>query len=305
MPSKAPRIKVDSKNRLVVSGGKLPEKVVLDGRWSLTEEHDLKLHLRASKSGLSGKTVILRGDIEKVTGSSLAFRVRVSENISGLRTGSIQLKGRWQADSYNRITFHAAKSRGRYDTLTFQGAWQVNGNNELIYRYVKTYLKTKIRTVKTLTFKGYWQLGERRIVYRLDRADNSFFSVKAALQTRSLIAREGKIRYQVGIRYQRRKVYRKARETITIFGVWKLDKDLKIAFEVKYSGRKKQEMRFIVEKLVAKGSTISVSLKAESGEPLGIQVKFTKTFKNDAELFLSLSRYPDESRIMGGVTIKF
>ena len=222
--------------------------------------------------------MILRGDITHVDGSSLTFRVRGSQLLSGVCTGSIQLKGKWQADKYNRITFQAARSRGRYDTLTFQGAWKVNRHNELIYRYSRTHLKTKTKKTRTLTFKGVWDLGKNRIVYRLDGAKDSFFSLKAGVRSQSLFAREGKIKYNVGVRYSKRKVYKKVRQTVTIYGTWKLMKDLKIGFEVTYSGRKRQEIQFFAEKFIVKDGSIAVSLKKKDGERMGIWVTFTVRF---------------------------
>ncbi len=277
--SKSIKVKVDTENKLVIDDKNRLKKFVLDGRWSLTPENNLKLHVLASRSEFSGKTLVLKGDIESVTGKSLSFRVRECRLFSGLRSGTVQLKGIWRVDRYNRITFNAAKARGRYDTLTFQGAWQVNKQNEVIYRYFRKDLKTRKKKTRTLIFKGWWDLGKDRIVYRLDRATDSFFGIKAALQSRSLLAAEGEIKYQVGIKYLERKVYRRVTKTITIYGTWKLSRDLNAKFEVKYSLGKVKEMSFLAEKVIAEGSNVTLSLNKKTGEKLGFSVMFTKTIK--------------------------
>lgn len=326
MPNKPSRITVDSKNRLIVtdtfkrtvrsgvsheavvaaSGGKKRlRNVVLDGRWSLTSDHDLKLNLTGSNSSYFGKIIILRGDIERQDGTGLVFRARRSNAISGMRTNTIELKGKWHADDNNRITFNVAKSKGRYDVLRFQGAWQLSKQNEVIYRYTKTVLRKGVKKEKQLVFKGYWQLRRGRIVYCFERSNNSFFAFKTALQSRSLKAAQGAIKYQIGIRYLKGKTYRQHKQVIAIYGKWKLGKDFSVGFEVAYSRGKRRQMRFLIEKFVAGGGTITVTLKDYSGKRLGLEVRFSKRVSRDAEFFIAFSRFDLESRITGGLRVKF
>ncbi|MCK4852428.1 MAG: hypothetical protein KAS86_04860 [Candidatus Omnitrophica bacterium] len=287
------------------AGKKRLAKLTVEGTWALTPEHDLKLRVSGSSRPLSGKTIIFRGHIEHAKGDSLTFRIREYENILGIRSGTISLKGRWRADRYNRITFEVRKGKGRYDTLTFQGAWNVTKSNELIYKYRKTRLKTKEREEKTLIFRGYWQLGKGRLLYRLERSSDSFFSFKASFRSGALSSNDRTMRYTVGITYSKGKVFRKVRETVTIYGNWRLARDLKVWFEVTYSGGRRKKIEFGLEKLIRKGSSINLFLRDKSGGNLGISVEFLKTFRNDAEFFLALSRAGKESSILGGVTVKF
>ncbi|MFC1548637.1 hypothetical protein ACFL5E_01605 [Candidatus Omnitrophota bacterium] len=318
-------IAVDARNRLILTettqdkvpvtgyevstyatgGKKRLKKIAVDGTWSLTPELDLKFRVSGSKTPLRGKTIILRGDVGRTKGSSLTFNVRAYEGISGVRTTSLTLSGKWLADGNNRITFKVTKGRGRYDTLRFQGAWQVNRRNELIYRYEKTALKTKTKRAKILIFRGRWELGKRYLVYNFEGSGDSCFTFKAALQSRSLMASDGVVKYQIGIKYYIGKRLRKRTQVVTIFGVWKLGKDLKIAFEAACSGGRHSTMRFSVEKLIGEGNSITVALKKEDGESLGFEVTFRKVFRDDAELFLAISRFAEESRIIGGVRIRF
>ncbi len=336
MPNRSSYLDIDSENRLVITevlkgaerypsaekgggrakasyegavievgGKKRVRKIALDGVWSLTPEHDLRFRVSGAESAFYGKTIILRGNIERVNGTALTFRVRQCDTVSGLRTSTIELKGRWRADSNNRITFNAARSRGKYNVLRFQGAWRVNRNNELIYKYSRTALRTKVREERTLVFKGFWELGKGRVVYNIEGSDESFFSIKVALRSRSLRASAGAIKYQVGIKYYRKGSYRRLRQTVTIFGTWKLGVDLAVGFEVKYSGGKRRLTTFTVEKLIGEAGSVSVSLKSEKGEPLGFEVTFSRAFKTDAELFLTLARHAAESRVTGGLRVRF
>ncbi|NQT33512.1 MAG: hypothetical protein HQ594_07560 [Candidatus Omnitrophica bacterium] len=327
MPKKSPQISIDSRNRLVITnlftetvktpwssyktivtesrGKRRLERIVLDGRWSLTPDHDLKFHVLGTNSQASGKTIILGGDLERIGPTSLGFRVRLSDNISGLSSNTVQLTGKWRADSYNRLTFNVAKSRGSYDILRFRAAWKLNKSNEIVYKYEKTLYVTKRKIERTLIFKGYWQLRKDRIVYSFEGTNASFFAFRAALQSRSLRASDGKIKYQIGIGYSSQKVYKRTRETITIYGKWKLNRDFSVGFEAEYSGRKKHELKFLVEKLIGESGKFTVSLKGVKGELPEFDVTFTKVFTSDAELFLALSKRAEETRIVGGVRVKF
>jgi len=287
------------------SGKRYLSKVALDGAWALTPEHDLKFRVSGSQYPYSGKTFIFSGNITHVDGSGLTFRVRNSDALSGIRGTTIELKGQWRADKSNLITFNAAKSTGKYDILRFRGTWQVNKRNEVVYKYTKTVLKTMTKQVKTLIFKGYWDLKKNRITYRFEHSNNSFFEFSASLKSRNLRASQGVIKYDVGIKYQTKIVYRSIKKTVTLYGTWKLSKGLKVGFVLKYSGRTEREVEFLAEKMIGTSTCITVSLKDKNGKNLGIQVSFSRIFDNDAELFLSLGHSAVESRIMGGLRIKF
>ncbi|MDP8299998.1 MAG: hypothetical protein P9L88_08885 [Candidatus Tantalella remota] len=310
MKNLSTKISVDSDNRLLLTEATLKprkklRKFLLEGEWSLSDDHHLKIKLRGAKSPYAGKTLRFTGDIQKVDGSSLVFRARGSDTLSGMRTSAIELKGVWQADRNNRLVFNVSRSRGMYDVLRFQGAWKVNKRNELSYRYRRTRLKRGVRKLQTLVFKGYWEAGKDRIVYRVEGNNNSFFAFRAAVQTKSLMASRGKIKYQVGIKYSRGRVYKEIVRTVTIFGKWKLNKDLSVRLEVSRVGGKKYSVNFGVEKVVWDNGRLDISLKASDGKALGVKVSFNKPFGSDAEFFFTASRLPKESRLEGGVSIRF
>lgn len=287
------------------AGKKRVRRLLVDGTWSLTPEHDLKFHILGSDYFPGGKTLIFRGDIKHVKGNAIVYRIREYENVLGIRSGTITLRGIWKADKYNRIKFDVIKGKGRYDTLTFQGAWNVNQSNEVIYKYRKTYLKTRKREEKILVFKGHWKLEKGRIIYQVEHSRDSYFSFKAGFRSRSLSAGDRKLRCSVGIAYLEGKTFRKVRKIIAIYGNWRLERDLKVSFVVTYSGGRREKIEFGVEKLIKNGNTIIIFLTDRKGEPLDIRIEFIKTFKNDVEFFLTLSRAGKETKVIGGVKVKF
>ena len=125
--------------------GKVLEKTVLEGEWSLTEDYDLSFRASVSDSVFSGQTFIMTGRVESVSENSLSFRVRTSNPELSIKSSSLNLKGVWQTDKNNRLTFLVSKTGSTGNVLTFQGAWQVNKNNEIILKYKKTDLKTKTK----------------------------------------------------------------------------------------------------------------------------------------------------------------
>ncbi len=292
---------------LTVPSGKKQDlkKIKIDGVWSLTNDHDLKLRISGVNAYLEGKTLLFRGDIIKVTGSGFYFKVQSSDRIKGLRLRTLKLEGRWQADSNNRLIFRISGNRGRNSTLRLQGAWQINKRNELIYTYVKTDLKTKTKKERTLVFKGHWVLGSHILVYQLEDQHGSSFSFKASVQSRTLMAKDGAIRYQIGVKFVRKRTLRTRNQTVYIFGKWKLNRDLSVSFEIKHPGGKGQRADFTVEKVIARGNTVTMSLRSERGKLSGIEVLFYKKTTKNIEMFVSLGKHKSGIKALVGAKVKW
>jgi len=320
------RISVDGRNRLVVTRtfrGRRHEadvegrgkafrvgRVAVDGRWSLTPEHDLKFSAAGRDRAGLGKTVILRGEIIKAGGAGLLFRVRRSESAAGISARTVELKGTWRADAANRITFRASRSGGRYDMLRFEGVWDINKRNELVYRYAGTALRRGKKEERTIVFRGRWDLTRSRIVYSLERSSGSVFEFKAALQSPSLRASDGEIKYQVGIRYRKDRVYRRVRKVVVLYGAWKLGRGLSVRFEMPCSGGRAAALVFEAGKLEGDHGKVIVSLRRVGGKRMDLEVEFRKAFASDAELFLMIgSSAAGGSRkdlsILGGLRVRF
>ncbi|UCD15089.1 MAG: hypothetical protein JSV34_05040, partial [Candidatus Omnitrophota bacterium] len=180
------KFSLDDKNRLVYlvseSGQfkkkySLPSEITFEGKWSLDSSHNLIFTLSEKAKPLGRKDFVFKGEIIDVSWGGLIFTVGSRSKRGTQLIRLLKLKGRWQADKANRLTFLVKKTTAKYDTLTFENAWKVNKRNSICYRYKKTYLKTKQRQEKILTFKGYWDIDEKnRISYVLNKKERSCFS---------------------------------------------------------------------------------------------------------------------------------
>ena len=281
------------------------KNIVIDGKWSLTPEHDLKLHISGSKEPLlENKTIIFSGVISDTGGNELKFRLRQYDNVFGNRTTGLSLRGRWKEDNNNRITFQVSRSNAKYDPLTFQGVWDINKNNELIYNYKRTVLKTRTKELQGLVFKGFWVLGKNKAIYRLEHSTDSLFSFKAAIISKQLTENENKIKLEIGVTYNSKGGRYTQKRSISIYGKWKLDKDLKCYFIVTYTGRRSRKMQFNIEKLFGDKDKMKISLSTVIGEKLGMELTFKKIFNNDSEMFAVISHMKDV-KLLGGIKVKF
>jgi len=139
-------------------------------------------------------------------------------------------------------------------------------------------------------------------VYRLDAEGRSAFAFQAALQSKSLNAREGRIAYQAGIRLSGgRTVIR----SVVLFGAWKLNRDVSVAFEVPYADGRRRAITFKGVVTFRDRNTIAVALSDRRGESLALSVTFSRKFLDDAELFVRLQRSAEDTQLLGGVRVRF
>lgn len=261
------RVTTDRHNRLIyrvdapVRGRNGSRRYELDGTWALTRRHALKLTLHdAARNGR--QTLYLKGVLEQVGGNALTVALRHSTRSGGNAIQRITLTGRWQADRRNRLTFLVQKADGSEDRLTLRGTWRIGRHHTLEYRYREPTTASR-SAVHTLRFAGVWDLeGATRLVYRLDRSTDSAFVFRAALQTKSLNAREGRLVYQVGVRLERR---RTSMQRVVLFGVWKVHRDLSITFEVPYAGGRRSGLRFTATYALTERDQIAVHLNDRHG----------------------------------------
>ncbi|MCK4463290.1 MAG: hypothetical protein KAU58_03160 [Candidatus Omnitrophica bacterium] len=279
-----------------------PHQVKLRGRWSLTENHSLRFTLDKWRRQTFGDQLILRGDITDVNKNSVEFSVTTTTKDNVRSTHVLKLRGRWQADKHNRLIFMVKKEHQRYDTLTFNGAWQINKNHEIIYQYQKARLIRKLKKIHTLTLKGYWDIKEKmRVSYVIDRNTNSAFDFR----TRLAIFKDDYIKYAIGIKLSRRPG--PVKQTITLFGRWKVKKNVGLVFEVKYGNRKIQKIVFGAEVKITNRDTILFKLKNNvDNEDIGIKLELGhKILKGDGQAFIRLLKSKRESVVLIGAGLKW
>ncbi|MCX5687291.1 MAG: hypothetical protein NTV71_01370 [Candidatus Omnitrophica bacterium] len=149
---------------------------------------------------------------------------------------------------------------GDTDSLILFGAWDINKNNEIVYRCDKD--------SNVITFKGHWDIaGKRRISYMLDKKLNSGFSFKSSLGALAPKGKETYVTFDVGIGISNAK---KLRRKIILSGKWKISK---------------------TEELILETSDV------EEG---GVTLRFTKEMFDKNGLIYIESKLKDDERFVGG-----
>ncbi len=299
--------KLDSslKSSSYADGTELPERIALDGKWKLNEFHDLEFGVSASSVWFPGMTISFKTGIISAKSDKIVFSARMTDYGGGVMATALAFSGRWQADKNNRLTFGVTRSGGKTDRLVFEGSWQAGKNNELFYEYSTRELKTKEKKDFSFGLKGAWDLGPRKITYKVEGSNDSVLSFAAALETPSIRAKDGEIRYVVGVKYTCGGKKQEVMRSVAIHGSWKFGKDLKLGFEVARTAGKKNVVTFLAEKPVFGNGTVSLGLKTENGKNFGAELKFSNKLKDDAEIFAVLAAKGGEKSVMVGVRKKF
>jgi len=309
----------------------------LDGTWDLSPDHEVTYKERGSTSlttkgqllgdssepGAKEKKAGFKAQLVAAEPDALVVSVTVEEDEKRTVTGLVKLSGKWQLDEQNRITFSVKKAFDQYDTFTFQGAWEVNKNHEVVYTFTTKQVlegsgKKRRRVTKVeqeLVFKGEWDPSEEnQLTYLIGADSSSAFRIRGTFESASLLAKEGAIRYRAGIEYKTaRGARKKLTQTITLFGEWKLSKDLALTFAIEYADGRRSEMRVGADITVPDtGSvfdavlpdTISANLVSRTGKPLGLELVLTKDFfAGDAQLFVRFIKNAEETKGEFGVKI--
>ena len=295
------RYGIDERNRLLIRTDDplRPERVV-EGVWTLTGRGELAFVFHEGRANRR-KTLYVKGTLVQADAHAIVFALRRGEGDASAAQ-RVSLSGRWQADRTNRLTFLVEKADGSADRLTLQGSWDVGPHHELVYRYARPTQKGRTG-MSSLIFDGSWDItGSDRLTYRLTGASDSAFEFRGSLQSRSLAARQGRIVYQVGIGLTRGRAQRRR---VTLFGAWKLHRDLSVSFEIPYAEGRIQAVRFEAAYALGQRNQLSVQLLNSRREPIGITVTFTRQLARDASLWLRLRRETGEQAVLGGVRVRF
>jgi hypothetical protein len=285
-------MKLTSLNELIREGE------VVKGKWELDENHELLYRARRGE-----EEVKFKGTLVSVEPGTLVFSTTQKQANGKLVASLFKLTGSWQVDPKNRIVFEVEKKRGKTDKLTFQGTWEVGSAHEIIYTYERTRLKTKTKETQSLVFKGYWDISERhRLTFYLGGDSDSALRFRGAFQTKRLVAKEGEIRYQIGVEVRGRTRL----QTVTLFGKWKLARDLELSFEIEYGEGERKAILFGGTYFIGDGTSLEIKLKARDGAPLGAELVLTKEiFGEDGQMFVRLQKTLEESSLEAGVRLRW
>jgi hypothetical protein len=285
----------------VPNGIEAPHQLELKGTWSLTDDHQLRLTLEEWRRKTFGDQLVLRGEIIDVRRNSLLFSVTTKTKDNMPSSYLLELSGSWQADKHNRITFKVDKEQSRPDLLIFNGAWQIDENYKIIYTCQNKQLVRKNKQIRSLAFKGRWDIRNKaRLSYIIDADSDSKFN----FSTSAGVFRNGYIQYELGIGLSSRK--QPVKRSITFSGKWKIKRGLGLVFEVQRGEGKIQEIVFGAEANLGDKGRVSFNLRNSLNKKVGAELELSRDiFQGDGQAFLRLLESKQESAIIAGVGWKW
>ena len=294
--------KIDENNQVTYhvkksQGSDIPQQVKLRGKWTLDNEHSLVLTLDKWGNQIAGNKLTVESELIDAKGDEIAFSVTSKDSENNTHIYIVKLGGKWQADEHNRLMFNVEKEAGATDKITLRGAWEVNKQNELIYTYEKSAPGRKEKITKTITLKGYWDIaGKHRILYVFNKEIGSEFDFKVSVGKPAARGLE----YELGVGVVPNK------KIITLFGEWKVNKNLGLLFEMPYAEGKIQSIVFGGWGKLNKDYRLDLRLQNKAGEDLGIDVKLSRRIlEGQGEAFIRALRSQREVSIVAGVGFKW
>jgi hypothetical protein len=281
----------------LADGAGAPYQVSLDGKWSLTKDHDLKFSVDASKKIPASGSLTLSGEIVEAKGDSILFAMTTRTSDETDRTYLLELSGKWHADEQNRLAFSITRGAGRSDTLAFDAAWSTNGDNELIYRYERLRAGRRGRSSHTIIFRGHWHItGPAVASYSFEAGSRASFDFRTALG-----ACEGdRIVFEIGIGLSQR--VRPALRTVVLYGTWKISRSTGLIFETEYGPGSIYAMTFGAEARLSARDSVVFKLKDPAGrKSLGMEVTLSRELlMGDGSALLRILASKEESAVLIG-----
>jgi len=160
------------------------QQVKLKGEFSLDKDHCLNFTLDKWGNQVFANRLILKTEIVDVKENRISFSLVTKDTERNSQFYMLKLAGVWNADKFNRLRFDINKENlpSGGGSLTFEGCWRVNNNNEIIYSYTTNSKGKKEDTKKILVFKGFWNISDKfRVLYCLNKSIKSFFDFKVGL----------------------------------------------------------------------------------------------------------------------------
>ena len=155
-------------------------------RWRLNSNHDLELVVTDTTDLGGGEVLSMKADLAGIAPDGLTCIVTSKKERNVEVASILKLKGKWQADGNNRLSFAVSKEDGTRDILVLDGVWEIDGDNRILYRYKKTDLVRKTKEERSLVFNGVWRLTDKdKIAYMLDTSGESGFLFRGSLRIRA------------------------------------------------------------------------------------------------------------------------
>lgn len=216
-------------------------------------------------------------------------------------TRALKLRGRWQVDPANRLSFTASGGSVRPAKFLFSGTWKTGKRHELTYR-----LDRSGKPSSSLSFDGFWRWDAARgLSYTLAgdggrHGDQGALRLRGAFQTESVLAKRGELRYQFGAEVKKGPRSR----TISLFGKWKLGRGWALDFELEGGRARSRTFSFGAAYSFGPDKRLRASLFDDHGRPLGVEVAFENDWPGGSA-FARLRRTAEESIAEAGYAIRW
>ena len=306
------RYTVDKKNQLLFLHLETKKRIPVKGRFAVTKASQLIYFVEEAstwrkKYGFSD-IIRFKGECIAAKGDALVFQITGPGKPSAQSFYLLKLSGTWFANECNQLSF-AVKKATSPDILTFQGEWELNKNQQIIYSYKREDLARKAKETHALTFEGFWEVNSaQRLGYILSGSPDSRFDFRAHIQSPNLYPQEGVIKYRLGMGLKGLSPKGTVpTKMISLYGAWKFSKKFGLNFEMGYGEGRIHSIEFGANVNMRNNNTIEFALTNKKNEPLGINITFTHRFlkRLDAQAFLRLKRIRQEPGIEAGVQIPF
>jgi hypothetical protein len=305
------RYTVDKNNQLLFQQPDKKKTIPVRGKFALTKTNQLIYFVEEvsswrKKYGFSD-IVRFKGECIEAKGNSLVFQITGPGEPSAQSFYLLKLSGTWFANEYNQLSF-AVKKSGSPDVLTFQGEWELNRRQQVIYSYERMDLTRKVKATHTLIFEGFWEINSaQRLVYILSGNTDSRFYFRCQIQSPNLYPREGAIKYRLGVGLKGLIPKGAVPKIVCLYGAWKFSKKFGLNFEMDYGQGKIHAIEFGARVNLTKKNAVEFFLTNKRNELLGMNVTFTRQFlkKLDAQAFLRLKKLRQDSSIEAGLQIPF
>ena len=271
--------------------GGVPGQIKFKGSWAMGENHTLKFVLDRWQMKTDTEDLTLSGEVLAAGGNSLLFGMTTKTKSSGSKTYAIELKGAWQADRFNRLVFMAKREAGKPDALTFDGIWEFDRQHRIVY----SYHDAGGGAVHEFTVKGNWRIGsKRRLLYAVDGCAGKAVDFRVSYA----IFRENYIRYELGVGTSGA---RRDNKILTLFGKWRIKKNLGLTFRTKYRGGIRS-FTFAAEASLSGGETVKFKLKKDmDGNKADAELEISRRIlKGDGRAFMKVLRNSREKAVLVG-----